>query len=314
MVAAKTTADLLTEVREQCQLPDADGRLDSDGILRLGSQRLTSAIANMLVSLRQERWVTTHTDVTIVSGTASYRIPSRALAAGVADILIRETASGTEWSANEIPAVDRWRYSAGAHGYSRAPWSYTWEGDHIVLLPTPDASGYTLRIRYPRQPARLVQTSAAALITSTPTSIKAVVSSVPSAFGSVATVDVVEGTPHGDVLLADKSATISGTDVTITAGLGSEVAAGDYVCLAGQTCVPPIPELVWPLLVAETSLAVLRAVGDPEGIADARERLAEERVHVRNVLAPRNRGESQKLVNHYSALRGGRFPSASRAR
>lgn len=307
MVAAKTTADLLTEVRDETQLPDADGRLDSDGILRLASRRLSGSIADLLVSLRQERWVTTQADTTISSGTATYRVPSRALAAGVADIIVRETASGSEWSAPEIPAEERWRHSDGQRGRWRSPYGYAWQGDHIVLLPTPDTTGYTLRIRYPRQPARLVQTTAAASVSSKGAST-IVVASVPSAFGSAATVDVVEGTPHGDVLMSDASATISSTTLTIAAGVDTEVAAGDYVCLAGQTCVPPIPESVWPLLVAETSLAVLRAIGDDAAIPHAERTVMEALAHVRNVLAPRNRGERQMVINRSSSLRAGRLP------
>lgn len=309
MVAAKTTDDLLTEVRDEAQLPTTDGRIDSAGILRLASKRLSTTIADLLVSLRQERWVTTHADIPIVSGTARYRIPSRALATGVADILIVD--GSDVYDAPEIDAEERWRYTSGQRGPWRSPFGYTWEGDRIVLLPTPDTSGYSLRVRYPRQPARLVEVDDCMLISSlTATTLTTLSLPSASAWASGPTIDVVKSAPGGDVLMMDTAATTSVLTLTVAA-VDSEVAVGDYACLAGETCIPPIPESVWPLLVAETALAVLRAIGDPTGTADAERNVAEAGTRAKSVLAPRNRGERKMVIPHASTLRGGRFPGRS---
>lgn len=305
MVAAKTTDDLLTEVREEAMLPDADGRLDSAGILRLASKRMSTAIADLLVSLRQERWVTTQSDTTITSGGASYRVPPRALATGVADVLIVD--GSDVYDAPEISAEERWRYTDGARGAWRSPFGYAWEGDKIVLLPTPQTSGYSLRIRYPRQPARLVPTDECVQVKSVTSTTFDANTTVPSTWGPSEILDFVRGRMGADVLATDVTTTYSAPNFT-PATMPSELAAGDYACLAGETCVPAIPESVWPVLVAETSLACLRAVGDPEGIADAERNVIEATTRARRILAPRNRGERKMLVARDSALRGGRFP------
>jgi len=305
MVAAKTTDDLLEEVREEAMLPDAEGRIDSAGILRIASKRLSTSIADLLISLRQERWVTTHSDVAIMSGTARYRIPARALAAGVADVLIVDS-GGEVYSAHELAAEERWRYTAGRRGPWNSPFAYAWEGDYVVLLPTPDASGYSLRIRYPRQPARLVAVDACVEVKSVGSGVWDPNGAIPGTWGASETLDYVRGQPGGDVLAIDVVTTYSSPLFTPST-MPAELGPGDYACQAGETCIPPIPESVWAVLVSETALGVLRAIGDPGGTADVERNLAAATVHARNVLAPRNRGERKMVVAHSSALRGGRF-------
>ena len=305
MVAAKTSDALLAAIKRDAQMPPADGRLTDAEILDIASEALSAEVADLLVSVRQQRWVQTHADVAITSGVATYRIPSRALAAGVSDVLIVD--GETEYDAPELSPEERYRYSDGQRGPWRSPYGYAWQGDHIVLVPEPSETRYSLRLRYPRQPGRLVAVEECGLVTST-TATTIELDATPSAWGASETLDVVEGTPHADTLMLDASATISGTTVTIAAGVGSEVAAGDYVCLAGETCIPPVPESVWPYLVAACVARVVYVIGDVAAIQAAQIMAAQAERRVRSVLAPRNRGARELVTHHNSALRGGRMP------
>lgn len=302
MVAAKTSDDLLSDVRVAAQLADNEGRITSAEMLRMASRLLSTRIAKLLITARQERWVRTHSDVPIVSGTAKYRVPSRALAAGVSDVVIVD-AGGEEYDPPYITARDRHYFSGGRRPNSRSPYAYTWEGDHIVILPTPQESQYSLRVRYPRQPPRLVLVASCGLVTNkSATTID--VLAMPSGWGSFNTVDVVEGTPHGDALMLDQLAGISSNTLTIAAGVDSEIDDGDYVCLAGESCVIPLPENVWPVLVEALAVDVMTRLEDNSSTIATHVDLRDEAASaVLAVLEPRSRAERPMLRRRGSPYR-----------
>lgn len=315
MVAAKTTDDLILDVIAAAQLQSdgagtiTDGRVSNDDVLTWASKLLSTSIASMLLACSQERWVWQDSDQTIVSGTAKYRIPSRALASGVASLVILD-GSSNEFHPPQISAADRYRYASSRVGPWRSPFAMTWEGDHIVLLPTPAESGFSLRVRFPRQPPRLVAVSACAVVASTTSTVITTTATVPTAWTASETLDLNEGTPHGDALGLDLAGTsISGTSITIAAGVPSELAAGDYVSLAGHGCTLPVPEVVYHLLVDLVIVEVLRRIGsDPADLQEARDAAAASMVHVRDILEPRDRGASPKPIRRNSPLRAGRLP------
>lgn len=306
MVAAKTTTTLLADVRAAAQLPDAEGRLTSQEILDIASRVLSTEIAQLLVGARQQRWVTTYADQTITSGQPRYRIPSRALGAGVDDI-VAVAAQGYEIDIPEMDAGDRPLFT-GANifaGFGR-PFMYCWEGDYIVLLPTPDAgiaAGYLLRVRYPRQPARLIPVSECAIITAVGGST-VTATSAQTILGATATVDIVQGRPHCDVLGMDLSASISSNTVTVSVPTG--VLAGDYVTPAGSTCVPPLPESLWPVLVDLTAARIASTGVDLELAQELKAQARETKAAARDVIEPRSREASHPLFNRYGAMRLGR--------
>jgi hypothetical protein len=319
MVAALTTDDLVTEVRDEALLPDTDGRLGATeaatdvAICRLASRVLRTVCAELVVGARAQRWTTDllnsggGTAQVIVSGTYLYDIPTRALAAGVSDVLILSVDGSTitEWSAPEVPAAEAWRY-ANNHGGWDSPYAYCWRDDQIELLPHPTATEYLVHVYYPRGLLRLVPTASCALIASKTATTITTSATVPSGWASSETLDIVRGSPNGQPRGIDQAGTsISGTSITISAGVPSGTVAGDYVCLDGETCVPPVPDVVWPVLVDGAALEVLRAIGDPAGTQDAERRLGESVRSARALLEPRSRGASKKIVARYSPLRRG---------
>ncbi len=307
MVAAKTSDDLLDEAKVLAATPPSDTRVTDSEMLEIGAHALSMEIAELFMSAGgTQRWVYTGTDVATVVDQFLYRLPSRALGSGLADLLIID-AGGEEYDAPEIPLEDVWLYAQQRTGNWRSPYAYAFQGDHIHIVPTPTDTSYTLRMRWHRQPARLVAVSAAALVTGV-TGTTITCASIPSSIATPLDVDVVEGTPHGDVLQTDAAATIAASVFTIAAGVDAEIAAGDYVCIAGETCIPPIPEAVWPLLVGLVAHEVIDAYGDGDAYARSEKRIHRRRELAKRMLTPRNKGETPKLINRHSSLRGGRFP------
>lgn len=299
MVAAMTTTDLLGRVRAQAQLPSADGRLTDAELLALADEVLRTTCADLLVGARGQWWTTAATDVPITSGVASYAMPERALAEGLSDVLVVQGTS--QWSAPEIPLTEAWRYRT-THGGWASPYAYAWRDDVVELLPTPTDSSYSLRLLYPRRPSRLVTAANCARVATTGTT-SLVVASVPSGWTSAETVDVIggaNGRPRGQDLIASLAST------TITLAVPTGTAVGDYVCLAGETCVPPVSEVLFDVLTTSTVFRVLAAIGDPEGMSAASVIAQAAVARATSLVSPRNRGASRKIVAHGYGTRRGR--------
>jgi hypothetical protein len=302
VVAAYTSDDLLSKIKARCQIPASEGRLSDTEIYSIADDVMLSSVGRDIYDADDGRWLASVYDISIVAGTAQYRLPDRAFGSDVDTIHIVDA------SGDEAPSsyVDRTEIALwmGSNAFSTGVYRHTIEGDQIRILPTPTQSTGTIRVRYLRDPSRLVPVASAGLVSST-TSTTIVIASAPSAFGTTPAyrIDVVEGTPSGDLLMQDASATRSTTTMTILAGVSTSVAAGDYVCLAGETCVPPLPRAAFPWLVAKASHEVLVALGDRNGADLLAPTVVARRQEVRDILAERSR-QRPKVINRYSPLRG----------
>ncbi len=302
MVAAKTTTDLLGRIRKKMLLDAADPRATDAAILEEADQWLSTTIAHLLITAANQRWVTTSLDTPIVGGQVRYPIPSRALAAGVTEILI--VSGGEVANAPEIPESNRHLFLR-RRGAWKAPFAYAWEDDDIVLLPEPQNSGYSLRVRFPRQPARLVPLADCARVASVGASTITVEASPPAGIVTGSVVDVVRSEPHGSPKVMDLTlTTVSGT--TYTPASVENIAVGDYLPPAGSTCVVPLPELGYHVLVLETAMGLLTTLGHSARLAEILPERTAAYDSARSLLQPRNRNQTQKIVNHYAPARGGR--------
>lgn len=308
MVAARTTDTLLADVRAAAQLPDAEGRLTTAELYRICDQALALHVADLLTDVQSRRWASEATS-SLVAGTSRYRIPARAQGAAVLDVLI--TDGTATWSAPELPAAEAWRYTR-SRGPWDSPYAYTWQDDSIQVLPTPSSGGpsYTLLFVWARQPSRLVAVSDCASIASSTSTTITTSATVPSAWTSAETLDIVRATGDGAPWRNGSSATldlagtsISGTSITVSAGLPSDLPAGSYVCLAGSTCVPPVPELAYHVLVQASAMLVLEALGDLQGASSKVAVLEREKALALRWLVPRSKGAAPRKVPYYSPLR-----------
>jgi hypothetical protein len=316
---AKTTDDLLTDVRARVVAPSANGLLSSTEILALADQEMRTELAAILIGIRSEYWLANYT-TSITSGTASYRMPDRALGMALRDVTVYDS-NGREYDCVNIPADQRYLWTRGQTWAPTGPFAFTLDNGAVVLLPTPSSSGWTLRMRYYASPSRLVATSEAMAI-ETPLDAdtlrvtEPVVSKITT---SGAYVDVVRGAGMFDVIFEnitvlytsgagsgelDLYETFDEDDVSDSVPTNARV---DYVCASGETVYPPIPESMWPLLVALTCRAYCEAVGDMRGLEAAAAMYERKKAAALAIMQPRVDGEVQRPMPIFSPLRGGRY-------
>lgn len=273
-------------------LPATSEALADSDLLAMATEELQTYIMEVLTSAREEYRVF-YTDVSVTAGTAQYIIPERASGDKVRDVLYL---SGTSYV--PLPRVEPERVETSSTTGSVG--GYYFEDNTLVLVPTPSQAG-TLRVKYLRRPSKLVATSAVATVQSIDGTRRIIttVASIPSTFTTGIRVDAVDNNPgfrtHSIDLLT--TASTSGTTITVTTDIPTSVAAGDLICLAGESSIAQCPVELHPLLAQRTAVKALEALGDPK-MARADEVCERMRRDAVGLLTPRSDGSARTLVNY----------------
>lgn len=256
-MATFNTTRLISQVNIKGALPS--GRFTDQEILDLASDALISEVAPMYIAAREE-YYTYDKDHSVVSGTASYSIPHRAVNASLREVKL---ISGTQiLNLDRIDPEDILSTSTGT------PEAFYLQGNNVVLYPTPNASGDTLRLTYFIRPNSLVPTSECAQITAI--SGTTLTATIPSGWSTSSSFDLIQGTSGFELKGIDLAATtVNAGSIIMTATPPSNLAVGDYICLAGESCFPHIPADAHQLLVHLTVAACLESMGDQVNLVPA---------------------------------------------
>lgn len=229
-----TTTNLVDGIKRTAHVPVGNNTFTFEQFLQIADIEMRTGIAPKIASARENYWLTT-ARFPIDSTSNKYRIPSKALGGAIVDVKIDGGDVYTHLLRMEVGSL----YSSQ---FNSAPaYSYYLEDGCIQLLPA-DIGG-ELVMWYYRIPSQLVATSACGQITSI-VGNDVTVAALPSTFVGGAQLDIVGQTPGFYVLLKDEvPVSVVGNTITFAA-VPSDVAVGDWVCLAGQSCVVQCP-LEW---------------------------------------------------------------------
>lgn len=314
-VTGYTSDDLLTRVKARAQVPDADARLTDADMLAIADDAIRSTVGRIIWNADDGRTVRTQADVALVADQSDYRFPDRAVGAGAYDVLLVD-ASGNERSSRLIDSADawRWRNDASSTYDSDRTYAHTIEGDTIRLLPTPN-SGTTLslRVKYRRRPSRLVTLAASALLTgATTTTVTS--DGFPAAWPegeatAAPVLDILRAAPGADAIEDDVEGGIVTDTFTRDAGTFNTTGpyvpvSGDYACLAGETCVLPVPEEAVPFLTVLVALEVVTVLGDGAALQGLAQLVAGRRKELVALVSDRSR-EGEAIIPRNGHIRSG---------
>lgn len=298
-----TADDLVTSVKRRGQFPDANGALTDADILAIADEVMLEEIEPVLTKPGSEYLLQTK-DVSLVAGTAEYRLPARAIVSKLRDLWYIDE-SGNERQLDQI-SHERAPVPAGQTGSD--PIDFYLRGEHVVLRYTPSAAGgRKLRMRYYLRRPRLVLVAAAPRITAINTGTKVLTASIPTTWTNANLVDLIHFGGLFDHLGLDLVVTaVDGgfLNITLSAALPADLAVGDYVSLAGESSVLCIPVELHPALVSLTLARALRALGDPRAGAEE-DAAAVKLAGLAPLFQPRVDGTAPKMVPRFSPLRNG---------
>jgi hypothetical protein len=297
-VAAGDTTELLADIRERGSLPSEDLRYTDAKLLTAATKELRDSVAPLLHSTRAEHMVYSY-ESSVTAGTATVRIPPRALGGGgLREVRWQPASSNRSLSLVEVSAdrAHEWEQASGT------PSHYYLRNASVVLLPTPDAAG-TLHMPYYARPLTLTTTNSASVNAAADVGTGdgggvelSFSGDVSATYPVGAVVDVVRATPVFETL-ASAAVTVStyivdDDETRITLAVAADVEAGDWLCAGGVCPVVQAPLELHGLLAARTVRRVLKAAGDARW-QDYEPDVAELTATALQWLSPRNSGASQ---------------------
>lgn len=307
---ATLTDTFIKGVKRRITIPANQSLLDDSDILDLADDAIIDDILPMLISAQQNYFVYPY-QTALVPGQESYDIPYRAVGRGLRELKV--SLDDTNTSINDLVQIElENRYDFALT--SGNPVGYYFQGDKIILVPTPESQSQALLYWYEVPPSKLVLPTAAAKIISISvgvTSTDLVVDLVPNTFLSGTIVDLVQARSGNSILNFDSVITnITGTTITIANDqVNTSTVVGDYIALSGESPVIQIPNEARSLLETMTAISVLEAIGDFDGAnaLDSKKKSAMD--NLRKMIEPRNQGAVRKIVQKSNSLLRGRTMS-----
>lgn len=289
-----TTTDLISSIKLLGSFPASQSLFSNSNFLSILNREQLTTIVPLLNKINEEYFIT-EKDYSITANQANYRIPKRSVVSQLRDIQLI-SANGSVQSLIRLFEDNRTSTTNGSRGY------YI-KGNEILLSPTPTQSVGTLRMIYMRRPSSFVLPTACAQIISINTALKqVVVSSLPTTMTTSTVIDFVQGASPYDLLEMDSVISgVSGTTITFSS-LPTDLALNDYICLAGETCLPMIPEELIHVLV-QSALCVCLSSRKDKSVELELQKLEQMKMTFTDIMSPRVKSNDKVVVNRNGLLR-----------
>jgi hypothetical protein len=288
-----TSVGLIKNAKRRGFFSAAPGYTNPDWLATLTEQMRLPTLS-FLKGLREE-YVIAVVDLTVTS--APVDIPQRAAGAALRKV---QWACGNsqfrQLSRIEPELQPQWGTD---QPQGTEPMGYMFQANQLVLVPPPSSG--SIRLGYQLRPGTLVMPDAVGTITSLgPGPTQVTISATPSTFTTSKLYDFVKSTPNFQQLALDQPCSVIAANVLTFASRPASLAVGDYVCLAGETPVPPFPTEVHDLVAQLAAAKVAQSSGSSryKEVADG---LADVKAELSQLLSPRSDGSARPIVNRIGA-------------
>ncbi len=314
-----TAEELIAKVRDEARIPNtgSTGSEDQDILNRINEFLLAELYPAVMET--QENYFVRTPATTLVASTSRYRIPARAMYQKARDIRLVDSDGNVVRVLTHIPDGDiDERY--GSADASNSPSGFYLEGNEVVLWPpiggSPDE---ILHIPFYFSPGELVLSTAVRIIESVDSTTSVTLTAeAPTAWTITDTFDAHSPNSGAEVKVWDRSVSVvSGTTITFSSVIDGSVqgdialAAGDYICLAGEAGLPGIPKELHPAAALGAACVILEDDGDIESSKPKRDRL---NLMLYGRRDQRSRGALGNMEHRVEVkprfIRGGRFLDA----
>lgn len=303
-----TTVDsMLERIKRRITVPANQVLLGNDQLLVMANDVVRERIIPLMMSVNQNYFVV-KSEIELVDDQAEYSIPVRSIGRGLRDLKMQR--GDDENAVSQMTMIsleDAHLFGQGA----TPPLYFYFRGDKIVLVPKPIDPDFTMLVWYNLQPSRFILTSDAARVASVAGAV-VTCDSVPTGLIAGVDIDFIEGQAGCSLLEMDVEITnVSGNQITFASAdvVPTNLAAGDYISVAGTTPVVQLPDEAVPLVECWTAERVCYAIGDFDGANLLAQRSGEISSNLKMILEPRIEGAQTKIVNRRGLLRGQGFSS-----
>lgn len=289
----------MAAVKRYSAVPTSQITFQNTDFYALGDDSIRAKIVPLVLKHMAEYYVYPY-NYSINTNQGAYPIPSRAINMILRSLeIVSSTDPDTKVNIEQLNREDLFATISGNNQTLVKKNGFYIEGNNVILYPTPaQVDQDTLRMNIFIRPNQLVDPTACGLITSINTGAKTITcSSVPSTWTTSNLVDTVKANPGFDCTSIDQVITnISGGVITFSSSLSTNISVGDYVCLAGQSCVVQVPVELQPLLTQYVVVRCLSAQSDQNALKAAIAELEALEKNASLLLTPRVQGSVKRVT------------------
>lgn len=299
---ANTTDAALTLAKTLSMWPSGTGPLTDTQLLSILTEECRRRVFPAVLRAQQDYYVLDK-DFTITADQQLYALPAYAHNGRLNDVLL-VTEDGTEVS---LPQRRQGEADRGRGAYATSDTSYEWffKGDAIGLYPTPSSTRYTLRMRYYPNPASYVAVSGCSVVSSLTSTV--ITATQPYPDSSETSFHLVSTAGQGAPFAVDLAGTIATVNLTTAETIPTGLAAGDYVCSAGQSCVISLPDQAYSVLVDLLVARMMQSQKDKQAASDALAHAREGLAGLVDALSDRVDHESEVYTSDDSPMWAGGY-------
>ena len=279
---------LLTQVKLKSASPE--GRYSDAEILQLANDCMISHVVPMIISLKEEYYVTSE-DQNITANVSAYPIPYRALGLSLREVKKVQNSNVIDLDRMSPEEITSATASDTTQGF------YI-QGQDVILYPTPSSTQDTLRLYYFLTPSKVVAITDCAVITAINTGTGVVTATPPTTWTTSSSLDFCSQRNGHKTLGSDITPTaISTTTITFSlADLPSTLSVGDYVALAGETPFLQCPDVCFDLVVRLVANELLESLGAQAELQAGEKKAEKLQANVVSLLTNRVTGAPKRSV------------------
>lgn len=306
--AGLTTAALLKSIKRRAMIPDNQNTFTDQDFIDFLNEEMMIGIVPSILQLKEEYFI--FRQITpLVAEKNNYSVPERALGSKLREVCFVDNPNipvANEYEMTQIAIDDR--YTGLSNGTGSADFTgfrrFYMLGSDVVLHPSVGPAPYGgLAFYYYLRPNSLVKDNAVATVKNiNRTTGEILIETLPPTFSNstgISTFDFVRAkSPHNILDIDINSTQISTNSITFPVSkIPKDLEVGDYISLAGQSCIPNIPTELHMVLAQRVAQRVLEALGDTEGLNNATAKIAEMENKLTTMLDNRVEGAPRKVVN-----------------
>lgn len=297
-----TSAKLIKSVRQRAMIPTDTSVYKDEDILDILNEELDAGLMSTLLVLHEE-YLVNYVDIDFDADVDRYVIPYRASGNKLREVSL-VSSSGFHYELSRIGLDQLSDYKNGTYTTNN---NVFYVENNYVVLASPHLSGEKVRMYYYLRPNSLVlEKHVGNVVDINRTTGVITLSNFPTDFATLSEMDFVAKRSPNKIYCYDKTPTaVNSTLKTITfnlADIPSELMVGDYLCMKEQTPVPNIPTEMHPLLAQRAAVFILEALGDTEGLTNAKAKLKQMEDSINNLIDDRVEGAPQKITPRHTPL------------
>lgn len=311
MASYFTSTTLIDSICRKAAIPREQSTFTDEDLLAFADEETTMGVVPSMLKLHEEFYVYTIL-VPLEENVTSYPIPDRAMGVKLRSVFYLDNNQNLQDMARINPD-DVIFYQNRSSGIT--PRAFYFENDNIVLVPgtLPNPQG-SLQVKIFIRPNQLVPDNQVASIEAIDTTTGIVtLTEIPTAFNPSLQFDFIERNRGHKCKAIDVSSSNVNTmfrTMSFSPGdIPSDLRVGDMIAIAGQTCIPQMPDDFHAVLAQRSACRCLEAQKDTEGLKNAYGKLKEMEENIGVLVDNRAEGSPQKVNNLRGLLRAGKYNS-----